>query len=211
MALADAQGPKPRGRRPDAAKRQAIFEAAREAFFTEGYGASMDVIAHRAGVSKQTVYNAFATKDELFAAIIADTSERMVAPLERQDPETPPNQVLTELARHYLDLVLSDRSVALLRMLATQRAQFPQLVDTFYRNGPANTLARTAGYLAEETVRGRLAVTDPVLAAEQFFGMLGGVNHMRRLIGIDPVPKAEERERRIAACVAAFLKAHGSP
>jgi TetR/AcrR family transcriptional repressor of mexJK operon len=209
MALATGNPPKPRGRRPDPAKRQAIFEAAREVFFTEGYGASMDAIAGRAGVSKQTIYNAFATKDELFAAIIADTSARMIAPLERHAPETPPNEVLTELARHYLELVLSDRSVALLRMLATQRAHFPQLVETFYRNGPANTLARTAGYLAEETVRGRLAVADPVLAAEQFFGMLGGVNHMRRLIGVGRVPGPEERERRIAACVQAFLKAHG--
>ena len=211
MALPDSNGHKPRGRRPDPAKRQAVFEAARDAFFELGYGASMDAIAARAGVSKQTIYNLFASKEELFAAAIAETSSAMIAPLTDHPPDTPPATVLTALARQYMEVVLAERSIELVRTLAVQRAQFPELIRAFYRAGPANTLARTAGYLAEETALGRLAVRDPVLAAEQFFGMLAGPNHLRMVLGIAEPPAQEERERRIAACVEAFLKAHGVP
>lgn len=209
MALPEPSA-KPRGRRPDPAKRRAVFEAARDAFFELGYGASMDAIAARAGVSKQTIYNQFASKEELFAAAVAETSAAMIAPLNDHTPDATPAQVLTELARQYMEIVLSERSAELIRTLAAQRQQFPEIVQAFYRSGPANTLGRTAAYLAEETAHGRLAVRDPVLAAEQFFGMLAGPNHLRLMLGIAGPPVGVDRERRIAACVEAFLKAHGA-
>src|ERR1700733_7699491 len=64
-------------------KHQAIVEAARAVFFKKGYdGTSMEEIAAKASVSKQTVYKHFADKQRLFAEIIlATTSEidRVVA------------------------------------------------------------------------------------------------------------------------------------
>src|SRR5262249_49212382 len=52
-------------------KRRAIMDAATTLFLRQGYpGTSMDQIAARAGVSKQTVYKHFADKERLFVEIV---------------------------------------------------------------------------------------------------------------------------------------------
>ena len=52
--------------------REAVLEAAREAFAEEGLEAQMDEIAARAGVGVGTVYRHFPTKDALIEALQAD-------------------------------------------------------------------------------------------------------------------------------------------
>ena len=55
-------------------KRRAILEAAAELFLGHGYlGTTMDEVAARAGVSKQTVYKHFEDKRSLFAEIVTTT------------------------------------------------------------------------------------------------------------------------------------------
>ena len=52
-------------------KQHAIVSAAEALFLQQGYGViSMDQIAKKAGVTKQTVYRYFASKNELFAAVM---------------------------------------------------------------------------------------------------------------------------------------------
>ena len=52
-------------------KAQLIICAAREAFLEKGYdGVSMDKVASRAGVAKQTVYARYTSKDALFLAVV---------------------------------------------------------------------------------------------------------------------------------------------
>jgi AcrR family transcriptional regulator len=54
-------------------RRQAIMQIARDIFLEEGYAAaSMSAIAARLGGSKGTLYNYFASKEELFKAVIQD-------------------------------------------------------------------------------------------------------------------------------------------
>lgn len=52
--------------RQAAATRRAIHDAAADAFLTHGYGATMRQIANAAGVGERTLYDAFATKEQLF-------------------------------------------------------------------------------------------------------------------------------------------------
>src|SRR5689334_6346508 len=60
-------------------RRPLILDAAFAVFLDRGYdGASMDAIAARAGVTKPVVYSCFASKEELFAALLAREEERIM-------------------------------------------------------------------------------------------------------------------------------------
>lgn len=204
------QAPIKRGRPADAAKREAILETAREVFFEHGYGVGLETIAARAGVSRQTIYNLFESKDDLFAAIVQESSGQITAALAELSPEATPREVLTALGVSFLTKILSDRAVQFQRLLIGSSAGFPTLGPTFYANGPGRGLARLAGYLDRETEAGRLAVEDPMLAAEQFFGMLMGHRSMRRTLRIDGEMPAAEIRRRVDSAVSTFLRAYGA-
>jgi TetR/AcrR family transcriptional repressor of mexJK operon len=93
-------------------------------------------------------------------------------------------------------------------VLIAERAQFPELAETFYRVGPGATRARLAEYLARETARGRLNTPEPDVAAEHFLGMLTGHSYMRRLLGLETAPTDAAKARRIEAAVRGFLRAY---
>jgi AcrR family transcriptional regulator len=58
-------------------KRAQILDGARAVFLAEGFdGASMEAIAHAAGVSKGTLYTYFKGKDELFTSLVAAYQNR---------------------------------------------------------------------------------------------------------------------------------------
>lgn len=209
-ALVSEFRPRPqRGRPPDPKKREAILEAARRQFLAQGYDASLEAVAADAQVSRQTIYNLYGGKDELFVAVLANRAEQLTAPLATASDAVGPRAVLTELARRFGDAILSAESVQFQRAVIACAQRFPKLAKSFYEAGPAKTLTRLANYLEAETRRGRMAVTDPTLAAEQFMGMLKGNMHTRLMFCEDVKIAPEEVERRIDYCVEAFLKAHG--
>jgi TetR/AcrR family transcriptional repressor of mexJK operon len=58
-------------------KAESILAAARRMFLASGFGAvSMDAIAREAGASKATLYAYFASKEELFGAVVSHEGER---------------------------------------------------------------------------------------------------------------------------------------
>ena len=77
----------------DESKTEAILEAAQALFSEQGGGVSMDAIARRAGVSRQTLYNRFPNKLEIGRALAARRSDAISAPLraggEGIDPARP--------------------------------------------------------------------------------------------------------------------------
>lgn len=70
---------------PPEEKRQLIFTAAREVINERGFDAAkMDDIAARAGVGKGTLYNFFASKEDLFLALVLDHFERVRDMVDRE-------------------------------------------------------------------------------------------------------------------------------
>jgi AcrR family transcriptional regulator len=67
----------PERRRPE------VLDAALDLFLEHGYdGASMQAIADRAGVTKPVVYACFASKDELYRALLAREEERILGEIQ---------------------------------------------------------------------------------------------------------------------------------
>src|ERR687897_2739556 len=64
-------------------RRPQVLDAALELFLERGYdGASMQAVADRAGVTKPVVYACFASKDELFRALLAREEERILGEIQ---------------------------------------------------------------------------------------------------------------------------------
>ena len=201
---------KPRKEQIPSGKSRAIVEAAARVFLEMGYGAaSMDAIAAEAGVSKQTVYSYFGSKEALFEAIIEVKCDELMAPGSlKLVPGQDHAEALTDVARRFLTLVLADPNSALFRVVVAESVRFPELAEAFYRAGPTTATETLAGYLADLGDQGVLAIADATAAAKLFFAMLRGDLYMRRLLGLTPEPPAADIEAVVDQAVTAFLAAH---
>lgn len=199
-----------RGRRPDPAKDRAIIKAAQTLFLDKGYGVSVDEIAERAGVVKQTVYSRFKSKEELFAACIRAGAEELVAPLSAAIPGRGVRETLTAFAEHYRRMALEPKRVQLVRVVIAEADKFPELARRFYEDGPLYIRGRLAAYLNKEVAASALRIDDTELAASQFFGLIKGVEHLGALLNVDAAEKELLQSERIAETVDAFLKLYAT-
>jgi AcrR family transcriptional regulator len=196
-------------------KRRAIIEAATAAFLEHGYrGTSMDVVAARAGVSKQTVYQHFGDKQRLFRELVAATVQeasdpvydavRQLADSGRLDHD------LRDLARRLLGLVLQPTVMRLRRLVIAEARDFPDLGQVFYDLGPGRTIAALADTFAQLTRQRRLHAPDAVLAATQFnWLVMAAPLNAAMLLGRDERPTTREINRWADTGVATFLAAYG--
>jgi len=191
-------------------KHRAIQEAGKSVFLRLGYGsASMDLIAAEAKVSKQTIYNHFHSKDELFKAIITDTTAELLAPLSVRDAaKSSPDRLLRALGRQFLAVMLEPSSLALYRLIVAESIRFPELGGELYAAGAGRLIGMLADYLAWETKNRRLAVAEPERAAEQFIGMLTGRVQLRALLGVHAGPGKADLDGRVDYAVSSFLSLH---
>ena len=192
-----------------ASKRHEILDAAMALFLRNGFvGTSIDEIADAAHVSRQTIYNNFKSKEALFEALAERFVKQAVGPL--LDPaiaDADLDGTLRDLARRWLSLVLQPSSLAMHRLVVSEGHQFPQLMRQLYDVGARRTFVHLANFLEEQTRRGSLSVADPMVAAEQFFGMLLGHRQIRALLGIGDDGQPEAINQAAAATVATFLRA----
>ncbi|MCK5747822.1 MAG: TetR/AcrR family transcriptional regulator [Oricola sp.] len=195
-----------RGRRPDPAKDAAILDAASALFLDRGYSVSIDDIAAAAGVSKQTVYARFASKEELFEAVVRSGADQLVGALFDAQRGLSLDAALTELGARYQEIVLDPRRVSMQRVMIAQAQQFPDLAQRFFDSGPGYVQRRLAEYLKSETEKGRLNVSDASEAAEQFLGLVKGADQLAALLAVGDAPNADNRAKRVAGAVSAFLK-----
>jgi len=196
--------------RPD--KHDAITRAASEMFLAEGFDrASLDQIAHRAGVSKQTIYSHFADKEALFKAICAELTEKLTIPL-RQTPkrEGDLRGMLIRLGEDALAMLLHPASLDLHRLIIGAASRFPELGRAAYEAGAARMITDLGALIVERSRSGDgfSAPVDAARAAvlaEQFIGMLRGFHQVRGLLSVEPVP-AEELESYVASCAELLIR-----
>lgn len=190
------------------ARREAILTNAARAFLEEGYGISIDRVAERAGVSKQTVYNHFGSKEDLFGEVVSLLIRDLTAPLDAAPDDSDPETVLRQLARQSLAMALEPEYLNGHRLMVAEAQRFPEFAAMAYEAGVARVTRSLANYLADQTTKGRLAVKEATLAAEHFFGMVTGHIHLRALMGSGPALTPDQLDHHIDLAVATFLRAY---
>jgi len=197
-------------------KRLAILEAAAEVFLQHGFlGTSMDEVAARAEVSKQTVYKQFASKEALFIEIVqsmTDTASGRVQS-DMRDPHDM-EQLAAELlayAERQLTIVMTPRLMQLRRVVIGEAGRFPELGKALYDGGPGRAIKGLAAAFTRWADRGLLVVDKPSVAAEQFnWLVMGEAINRAMLLGDQGSPGPAALRRHAAAAVRVFLAAYGS-
>src|ERR1700722_4239825 len=167
-------------------KAESILAAARRTFLASGFGAvSMDAIAREAGASKATVYAYFASKEELFGAVVARESERYAkgftaGELDPGDAEAS----LRVIAERFLTLLLSPGVIAINRIIIGEVARFPVLAEVFWQAGPERVRVQLEEFLRRAAEAGVLEFADLRVAAGQFASLVRGEIHLRALLGL---------------------------
>lgn len=149
-----------------------ILEAAEHLFSAQGFDAvSMSAIAHHAGVSKANIYHHFATKQELYLAVLAQACRETGNLL--QDMENNPGSLAQKLgyfADEHLFSILRHEPFSRL-ILRELLENGPQRGKELAERGFGENFARLAGILRAGQARGELRRdVDPAMAATLLIG-----------------------------------------
>jgi len=192
------------------------MEAAAEAFLRDGYsGTSMDGIAAAARVSKQTVYQHFSSKQELFAQIVIATTSQAADPLEEEARALADSQDIAAdlrvLGARLLTMVMQPGILRLRRLVIAEAGRFPELGRTFLEQGIGRTGPALSAAFERLTARGLLQIENPALAAAQFNWLIMSrpVNEAMLLGRHDP-PDPADVDEFVNDGVTTFMKAYAA-
>ncbi|HEX4506800.1 MAG TPA: TetR/AcrR family transcriptional regulator [Alphaproteobacteria bacterium] len=199
-----AKKPRSGGRPPrdavEALDARMIACAAR--LFTErGYaGVSIEGVAAEAGVGKNTIYRRYATKADLFQAVVDDQIRaRLRTPEEIEDGDLETR--LTRLAVLLVEAALNPETTSFQRLIIAEAERFPEIaaicLDRAFR--PAIALARSV--LEGDSDRG-----DLDFAAQQFVAAIVYGPHLDALMGRRSLNSDAEIARYAGNAVTLFLK-----
>ena len=192
-----------------------IREAAIGIFLDSGYdGATMEDIAVRAGVSKQTVYKHFTDKQTLFADIVLSTTDDMDALVgliaDRLSTTTDPAPDLEHLAETFLAALMQPRVLRLRRLVISSADRFPEIATAWYEKGFERALGALATSFRALADRQLLAVDDPARAAEHFVGLLFWIPVNKAMFtGDDDYAASHELAPVARSAAGAFMNAYG--
>lgn len=201
----------PMGRREarKAERRIAIIELATRTFLENGYDrTTMSGIAADLGGSKGTLWSYFASKEELFAAVLDSATVAFRSLMTSiLDPELPIDDVLVGFAEKFISRITLPDAIALQRLIVSEVERFPEIGRIFYDRAPGRSRLLLAEYLSIHMEAGALRRDDPGEAAGTFLSMCAGSYPQRLLWGIE---KRDENEvRREAARIAVnFLRCY---
>jgi TetR/AcrR family transcriptional repressor of mexJK operon len=207
--------PEPTERNSDRRHRE-IREAAIDTFLAKGYeGTTMEEIAAKAGVSKQTVYKHFTDKQHLFADIVLATTDDMsalIGVIAEQLPATVDlSRDLEQLAETFLMALMQPRVLRLRRLVISSADRFPEISTAWYQTGFERVLAALASSFQALVDRRVLVVDNANAAAEHFVGMLFWIPVNKAMFtGDDDYASTHDLIPVARKASAAFMDAYGA-
>lgn len=184
-----------------------ILGAARKLFLDQGFDTiTMDMVARETPVSKATLYAHFASKEDLFTAVVVDEANRISDEIWRIVPHDGDiADALRHVAEKFVDIFLSGDTMFLLRAVIGVVPRFPSVGAAIFETSALPLRERLTTFLAGAHERGVLNVPNPMLAAGQFLSLVKGDLDIRHLLLPAKPPDRDEIEAQIKAGIDLFL------
>jgi AcrR family transcriptional regulator len=191
---------------PGDERRRQIIDAAATLFSRKGFrGTTTREIAEAVGVSEATLFKHFATKEDLYGAIIEAKShgrrvlDTAVDAAERGDDAA----VLGTLAREMIERTQADPT--LMRLTFFSALEGHALSEIMFRSRVQQLDDFLSRYLAKRIASGAFRPVDPLQASWNFFGMVAYHVQRRELFGQKSPPHLTT-ERAVEEMVDLFLR-----
>jgi AcrR family transcriptional regulator len=183
-----------------------IIEVATLLFLESSFEAvSVDLIAAKARISKQTFYARFASKETLFAAVIRKGVNDLLLPAVAESNRD--GAIETTLVRIGIELskrALAPAAIALERLVASEAHQFPQLALAYHENA-VHARELIADIFSNAMRDSQIRSTDARFLAEQFmYAVVDGP--VRAMVLSGKIAKSEKDLReRVTSAVGLLL------
>jgi AcrR family transcriptional regulator len=166
-------------------RREQILDAATQLFARQGFqGTTTKQISEQTGVTEALIFRHFASKDELYWAVIerkikaAPPGEHM---RERLSAGGSDLEVLSGVATQILERRAKDQTLS--RLLLYSALENHRLSHRFFRTYVAECYEVLAEYIRGRIAEGEFRTVDPLLAARGFLGMVVYHSWIQELFG----------------------------
>jgi AcrR family transcriptional regulator len=176
ISSAPATAPLASGRMAGEERRQQIVRIAMKLFSQRGFrGTTTKEIAQAAGISEAMVFRHFATKDELYAAILDDKAcagemaeicEAVSGAVARGDDRAVFESLAAAMLQHH------ERDQDFLRLLLYSALEGHKLFAMFQDKNVREMAQFICSYIRERQKAGALRELEPMVAGRAFIGMI---------------------------------------
>lgn len=196
----------------------AILQAAKRLFLEAGFdGVNLERVGEAAGVTRQTVYNLFGSKEAVFRAMVGlhwdEIARDSAAVLSTSlDPVLGPAAILRGFGEAIIRFIDGTEQVAFTRLVISESRQRPWIAEEFYRLGKQPLLEGFTVCLRRLDEAGAIACRHPEIAAHQFFGLIQEFAIWPHVMAIGPAAKEmPPPDLVIDEAVLTFLSRYGLP
>ncbi len=187
-------------------RRAAIVKAAIKLFSQNGFrGTTTKQLAQAVGVSEPVLYMHFATKSELYSAIIENLAER--GEQLRNKAKCADGEGLGDLGffRQLAQLLMAWHSEdpSRIRLLLYSALDGHELSEMFYQRQVVPFLEVFAAYIRRRVEEGAFRPVDPLIAGRAFCGMIGQYVQSIHVFGI--AQSEQEQQAALEEMVLIFL------
>jgi len=190
-------------------RRAQIMEAAKQLFYGRGFETTTTYdIAHRARVSKRTLYEHFASKREILSALISETSSRMGEPVEMEQPTDRKQflEALRRFGRTFLEELCDPEKIAMYRLAVMSSGKPGPVAQELLVSGRrrvAETVGRLFGAAAQMGLVDPKAI--PTLVPVYFYVLIGQLQ-IDLMLGLEKKPQPQALRARVDEAVTVIEK-----
>ena len=195
------------GRPKDLEKRAKILQAAKSIFLKMGYHATnMNQIAKEAGVTKLTVYNHFQDKANLFICAIEESCEESIRAKQFElTAESDFEQALYLMCHRALSIIYLPEALKLDCLLFELAAEQSPLTQQFFDASHTRMCHVWCDFFEQAIAFKFIQADAPLKQTELIISLMLGIRHQQVLLGLAPVPTANEIDQIIQHAIEIFL------